>query len=227
MTTRILVVEDSTRIAALLQQGLSEEGHEVAVEYDGEQGFQRALHERFDAAVVDVMLPGRSGIDLVQGLRDASNPLPVLLLTARDQTEDKILGLDAGADDYLTKPFELAELSARVRAMLRRSAGSGPVLRLGEIELEPATRQVRRAGASVDLTPREFALLEFLLRNPNRALSRAMIMQQVWDIHFDPGTNVVDVFINALRTKLDPDRNHIQTVRGVGYRMVEPEATPQ
>jgi DNA-binding response OmpR family regulator len=223
MTTRILVVEDSPRIAGLLEKGLTEEGYAVEVAADGDRGYELGVEGRFDAAVIDVMLPGRSGIEVVRGLREADVRVPVLLLTARDHVDDKILGLDAGADDYLTKPFEFTELTARIRALLRRTGAGGSTIRIGELELEPATRQVRRGEALVELTPREYALLEYLMRNPNRPLTRQMIMQHVWDIHFDPGTNVVDVFINALRAKLDPDRKHIQTLRGVGYTIREPE----
>jgi DNA-binding response OmpR family regulator len=222
---RILVVEDSPRIVGFLQKGLSEEGYVVETAADGDEGLAKARSQEFDAAVVDVMLPGRSGIELLRDLRASGSRLPVLLLTARDRTEDKVEGLDAGADDYLTKPFDFTELMARLRALLRRSGGApAPTLRAGEVELDPARREVRRAGAPVSLTPKEFALLEYLLRNPNRPLSRATLMEHVWGIRFDPGTNVVDVFINALRNKLDPDRRLIQTVRGVGYMVKAPSA---
>jgi two-component system OmpR family response regulator len=223
---RILVVEDSVRIAGFLQKGLREEGYTVELAGDGDTAFQLGSSERFDAAVVDVMLPGRNGIELVRDLRASGAGYPVLLLTARDRTEDKVAGLDAGADDYLTKPFDFTELTARLRALLRRPGGAGPaILRAGELELDPATREVRRAGEVVELTPREFSLLEFLMRNAGRPLTRAAIMEHVWGIRFDPGTNVVDVFINALRNKLDPARERILTVRGVGYtlRSGEPE----
>jgi DNA-binding response OmpR family regulator len=176
-----------------------------------------------------VMIPGRSGLELVRDLRAAGVALPVLLLTARDRTEDKVQGLDSGADDYLTKPFEFSELTARLRALLRRSGGPGSpaVLRAGDLEMDPATREVRRGSEAVELTPKEFALLEFLLRNVDRPLSRATLMEHVWGIRFDPGTNIVDVCINALRNKLqDRDRGLIQTVRGVGYVVRAPE-TPE
>lgn len=219
---RVLIVEDSPRISSFLEKGLSEEGYAVATAADGNTGLALAQAEEFDVAIVDVMLPGRSGIELVRDLREAGSTLPVLLLTARDGTEDKIAGLDAGADDYLTKPFDFSELTARLRALLRRTGtGSAPQLRAGDLELDPARREVRRAGVPVTLTPKEFALLEYLLRNPDRPLSRAMIMEHVWGIRFDPGTNVVDVFINSLRNKVDPQRSVIQTVRGVGY-MIRP-----
>jgi|SRR5687767_9390214 len=222
---RILVVEDNPRIAAFLQKGLREEGYVVEVAGDGDTAFQKATTQGFDAAVVDVMIPGRSGVELVRDLRELQVPLPVVMLTARDRTEDKVAGLDAGADDYLTKPFEFSELSARLRALLRRAAGTGApaVLRAGDLEMDPAAREVRRAGRGVELTPREYALLEYLLRNAGRPLSRAALMEHVWGIRFDPGTNIVDVCINALRTKLDDrDRGLIQTVRGVGYAIKPP-----
>jgi two-component system, OmpR family, response regulator len=219
---RILVVEDNPRISAFLQKGLREEGYVVEVASDGDTAFRRATEEGFDAAVVDVMIPGRSGVQLVGDLREAGVRLPVLLLTARDRTEDKVAGLDAGADDYLTKPFEFSELTARVRSLLRRGStpGAPAVLRAGDLEMDPALRRVRRSGGAVELTPREFSLLEYLLRNAGRPLSRAAIMEHVWGIRFDPGTNIVDVCINSLRTKLDDrDRGLIQTVRGVGYAL--------
>jgi two-component system, OmpR family, response regulator len=222
---RILVVEDNPRIAAFLQKGLREEGYVVEVAEDGDTAFRKATGEGFDAAVVDVMIPGRSGIQLVRDLRDGGVRLPVLLLTARDATEDKVEGLDAGADDYLTKPFEFSELMARLRSLLRRlgSPGASALLRAGDLEMDPATRGVRRGGAAVELTPREFSLLEYLLRNAGRPLSRAAIMEHVWGIRFDPGTNIVDVCINSLRTKLDDrDRALIRTVRGVGYAVRPP-----
>jgi two-component system OmpR family response regulator len=215
---RILVVEDSPRILNFLRKGLSEEGYAVETAADGDAGFAKASAQEFDAAVVDVMLPGRTGIEMVRDLRDGGSRIPILLLTARERTQDKIEGLDAGADDYLTKPFDFTELTARLRALLRRAGPApSPTLRLGPLEPDPASREVRRNGEQVQLTPKEFALLEYLLRNPNRPLSRATIMEHVWGIRFDPGTNVVDVFINALRNKLDPQHEILQTVRGVGY----------
>ncbi len=220
---RILVVEDSPRISGFLRKGLSEEGYVVETAADGDAGFEKARSQQFDAAVVDLMLPGRGGIELLRDLRSTGSRLPVLLLTARDRIEDKVEGLDAGADDYLTKPFDFTELMARLRALLRRSGGApAPVLRAAALELDPAKREVRLAGEPVSLTPKEFALLEYLLRNPNRPLSRATLMEHVWGIRFDPGTNVVDVFINALRNKLDPERSLIHTVRGVGYMVKAP-----
>ena len=220
---KVLIVEDSTRISSFLRKGLEEEGYTVETCADGDEALVTALDQQFDAAIVDVMLPGRSGLELVSELRKSGERMPILLLTARDRTEDKIVGLDAGADDYLTKPFDFTELTARLRALLRRSTGgASPVLSAGDVELDPATREVRRGEKEVSLTPKEYALLEYLLRNVNRPLSRATLMEHVWGIRFDPGTNVVDVFINSLRNKIDPERELIQTVRGVGYMIKAP-----
>jgi DNA-binding response OmpR family regulator len=221
---RILVVEDNPRILTFLRKGLAEEGYSVETSENGDDGFAKGTEQDFDAAIVDIMLPGRSGLDLVRDLREAGVRMPILVLTARDNTADKIEGLDAGADDYLTKPFDFTELTARLRALLRRSSTvSGPVLKVGDIELDPPLREVRRKGEPVTLTPKEYSLFEYLLRNLNRPLSRATLMEHVWGIRFDPGTNVVDVFINSLRNKLDPERQLIQTVRGVGYVLKAPD----
>lgn len=221
---RILIVEDNPRILAFIAKGLREEGYIVETAVDGDSAFDKARTQGFDAAVVDVMIPGRSGFDLVRDLRAADVALPVLMLTARDRTEDKVEGLDSGADDYLTKPFDFSELTARLRALLRRRvAGAPAVLRVGDLEMDPATREVRRGSTSVELTPREFSLLEYLLRNADRPLSRATLMEHVWGIRFDPGTNIVDVCVNALRNKLGRDPELIHTVRGVGYAIRTPE----
>lgn len=221
---RILIVEDNPRILAFLAKGLREEGYVVETAADGDSAFDKARTQGFDAAVVDVMIPGRSGFDLVRDLRAGGVALPVLMLTARDRTEDKVEGLDSGADDYLTKPFDFSELTARLRALLRRRvAGAPATLRVGDLEMDPATREVRRGSHSVELTPREFSLLEYLLRNADRPLSRATLMEHVWGIRFDPGTNIVDVCVNALRNKLGRDPELIHTVRGVGYAIRAPE----
>ena len=221
---RILIVEDNPRILAFLAKGLREEGYIVETAADGDSAFDKARTQGFDAAVVDVMIPGRSGFDLVRDLRTSGVALPVLMLTARDRTEDKVEGLDSGADDYLTKPFDFSELTARLRALLRRRvAGAPAVLRVGDLEMDPATREVRRGSSSVELTPREFSLLEYLLRNADRPLSRATLMEHVWGIRFDPGTNIVDVCVNALRNKLGREPELIHTVRGVGYAIRTPE----
>jgi len=221
---RILIVEDNPRILAFLAKGLREEGYVVETAVDGDAAFDKARTQGFDAAVVDVMIPGRTGFDLVRDLRSAEVNLPVLLLTAKDRTEDKVEGLDSGADDYLTKPFDFSELTARLRALLRRrTAGAPATLRVGDLEMDPATREVRRGVHSVELTPREFALLEYLLRNAERPLSRATLMEHVWGIRFDPGTNIVDVCVNSLRNKLGREPELIHTVRGVGYAIRAPE----
>jgi len=221
---RILIVEDNPRILAFLAKGLREEGYVVETAADGDSAFEKARTQGFDAAVVDVMIPGRSGFDLLRDLRATGIALPVLMLTARDRTEDKVEGLDSGADDYLTKPFDFSELTARLRALLRRRvAGAPATLRVGDLEMDPATREVRRGSQSVELTPREFSLLEYLLRNADRPLSRATLMEHVWGIRFDPGTNIVDVCVNALRNKLGRDPELIHTVRGVGYAIRTPE----
>ena len=221
---RILIVEDNPRILSFLAKGLREEGYVVETATDGDSAFDKARTQGFDAAVVDVMIPGRTGFDLVRDLRASNIALPVLLLTARDQTEDKVEGLDSGADDYLTKPFDFSELTARLRALLRRRvAGAPATLRVGDLEMDPATREVRRGATLVELTPREFSLLEYLLRNADRPLSRATLMEHVWGIRFDPGTNIVDVCVNALRNKLGREPELIHTVRGVGYAIRAPE----
>ncbi len=221
---RILIVEDNPRILAFIAKGLREEGYVVETAADGDSAFDKARTQGFDAAVVDVMIPGRSGFDLVRDLRASGIALPVLMLTARDRTEDKVEGLDSGADDYLTKPFDFSELTARLRALLRRRvAGAPATLRVGDLEMDPATREVRRGSQGVELTPREFSLLEYLLRNADRPLSRATLMEHVWGIRFDPGTNIVDVCVNALRNKLGRDPELIHTVRGVGYAIRTPE----
>lgn len=221
---RILIVEDNPRILAFLAKGLREEGYVVETTEDGDSAFEKARTQGFDAAVVDVMIPGRSGFDLVRDLRASDIALPVLLLTAKDRTEDKVEGLDSGADDYLTKPFDFSELTARLRALLRRRvAGAPATLRVGDLEMDPATREVRRGSHAVELTPREFSLLEYLLRNADRPLSRATLMEHVWGIRFDPGTNIVDVCVNALRNKLGREPELIHTVRGVGYAIRAPE----
>ena len=217
---RILLVEDDRKVASFIRKGLSEEGYAVDVAPDGETGLARGLDRLHDVIVLDVMLPGKPGFQVLRELRQARVATPVLLLTAREAVEDKVQGLDAGADDYLTKPFAFAELLARVRALLRRGkAGQAPILQVADLTLDPATRAVKRGGEAIPLTNREFALLEYFLRNPGRVLTRTMIAEHVWDYSFDSGTNVIDVYVNYLRKKIDADRapKLIHTVRGVGY----------
>lgn len=217
---RILLVEDDRKVASFIRMGLEEEGHAVDVASDGEAGLSMGLDRLHDVIILDVMLPRKPGFQVVRELRQAKVATPVLLLTARDTVEDKVQGLDAGADDYLTKPFAFAELLARVRALLRRRADArAPILRVADLVLDPATRTVKRGDEPVTLTNREFALLEYFLRNPGRVLTRTMIAEHVWDYSFDSSTNVIDVYVNYLRKKIDAGRETklLHTVRGVGY----------
>jgi heavy metal response regulator len=217
---RILLVEDDRKVASFIRRGLEEEGYAVDLASDGETGLAMALDRLHDVIVLDVMLPGKPGFQVVRELRQAKVATPVLLLTARDAVEDKVQGLDAGADDYLTKPFAFAELLARVRALLRRGKEArAPVLQVADLTLDPATRTVKRAGEAISMTNREFALLEYFLRNPGRVLTRTMIAEHVWDYSFDTATNVIDVYVNYLRKKIDAGRERklLHTVRGVGY----------
>lgn len=217
---RILLVEDDRKVASFIRKGLTEEGYAVDVAHDGEMGLLMGLDRLHDVIVLDVMLPQKPGFQVLRELRQAKVTTPVLLLTARDAVEDKVQGLDAGADDYLTKPFAFAELLARVRALLRRvKAAQAPVLQVADLTLDPAARTVKRGGEAIPLTNREFALLEYFLRSPGRVLTRTMIAEHVWDYSFDAGTNVIDVYVNYLRKKIDAGRESklIHTVRGVGY----------
>ena len=217
---RILVVEDEKKVASFIKKGLEEEGYAVDVAADGEEGLAMALTGVHDLIILDIRLPKMDGLRVLQELRRDSVSVPVLLLTVRATIEDKVLGLDAGADDYLTKPFAFQELVARVRALLRRRAEAEPtVLRVGDLRLDPARRTVTRGGETIDLTPREFALLDYFMRNPDRVLTRTMIAEHVWDYSFDTATNVIDVYVNYLRRKVDADREPklLRTIRGVGY----------
>jgi DNA-binding response OmpR family regulator len=223
---RVLVVEDEKKVASFIRRGLEAEHYEVDVAHDGAAGLRQALATSYDVVILDVMLPGRDGLDVVRELRSRRHAVPILLLTARAGVSDKVAGLDLGADDYLTKPFEFVELLARVRALLRRGAAAGPpTLTVGDLALDPATRTVTRAGQPIDLSPREYALLEFFMRNPRRVLSRTLIAQHVWGVDFDTFTNVIDVYVNYLRRKIDTnfEPKLLQTVRGVGYVLKEPD----
>ncbi|HTX53257.1 MAG TPA: response regulator transcription factor [Candidatus Baltobacteraceae bacterium] len=226
---RILVVEDDKKVASFVQKGLEEEGYAVDVAPDGETGLMMAQDRVHDVFVFDVLLPKKSGLQVVRELRQARIATPVLLLTARDTIEDKVQGLDAGADDYLTKPFAFAELLARVRALLRRGTDArSPKLQVADLVLDPTTRSVTRGGSPISLTNREFALLEYLLRNAGRVVTRTMIAERVWDYNFDSGTNVIDVYINYLRKKIDAGKEPklLHTIRGAGY-MLKPDADPR
>ena len=218
---RILVVEDEKKVASFIKKGLQQEGYAVDTAHDGHEAAQNANAFDYDLVVLDLMLPKRSGLDVLREVRTLKPSLPVLVLTAKGAIEDKVAGLDAGADDYIIKPFAFAELSARIRALLRRGAQENTRLRIADLEMDTAARQVRRAGNMIDLKMKEYALLEFLLRNAHRAVTRTMIVEHVWDIHFDSVSNVVDVHINSLRNKIDKGFTPplIHTVRGVGYML--------
>jgi two-component system OmpR family response regulator len=216
---RVLVVEDDAKIASFVVKGLKQEGYAVDHAPDGDTGLALAASTAYDAVVVDVMLPGLDGLSLVKRIRAAHNDTPVLFLSARSGVEDRVRGLQAGGDDYLTKPFAFAELSARLQALIRRAtrAPESTKLSVGDVALDLVSRVVTVAGTPVELQPREFALLEYLLRHPGRPVTKTMILEHVWDYSFDPQTNVVDVLMSRLRAKVDPGRSRIETVRGVGY----------
>ena len=218
---RILVAEDDDVIAGFVAQGLREAGFVVDVAATGPDGLKKALAGGYDAAVIDVMLPGLDGLALIEELRAKKIVTPVLILSARHTVDDRVRGLQAGGDDYLTKPFAFAELLARVQALLRRAGGTPEPTRLvlGDVSLDLLSRRVERAGTVLDLRPREFALLEYLMRHPGRVLSKTMILSHVWGYSFDPGTNVVDVLVSRLRDKVDEGfaTKLIHTVRGAGY----------
>jgi DNA-binding response OmpR family regulator len=221
MSSQILIIEDEPGIVDFLERGLRSHGYEVASAQDGVSGAERALKEPFDLIVLDMMLPGRSGLEVLHDLHEAKPSLPVIALTARGEVEDRVAGLDAGAIDYLTKPFSLSELAARIRAQLRVAAQAPTTtLTAGDVEVDLITRQVRRSGVPVRLSTTEFELLSYLLRNPGRVLSREQILRAVWGYEYDPGTNVVDVYVGYLRRKLraGEEKDPIVTVRSVGYR---------
>jgi two-component system OmpR family response regulator len=218
----ILLVEDEVKMARALRRGLEQEGHTVDVSTDGDDGLSKALEYDYDAVVLDVMLPGRDGFSICRELRASGRWSPVLMLTARDAVDDRIRGLDAGADDYLVKPFAFGELLARLRALVRRGPTERPpVISVGDVELDPAAHTVTRSGQAVELSAREFALLEFLMRHPGEVLSRARILEQVWDYSYSGFSNVVDVYVAYLRRKMERPfgRPLIRTVRGVGYAL--------
>ncbi len=221
---RILIIEDHAKTADLVSAALRKEGDEVTWRDDGEQGLQTALTGNFDALVIDIMLPGRSGLSVMRELRARGHHTPALMLSARGEVEQRVDGLDAGADDYLPKPFAMSELKARLRALLRRGAvAKTTVLTVADLTCDTATREVRRAGKRIELSDRERRLLECLMRAEGRVVSRRDIIAAVWEYDFDPGTNLVDVYIRRLRLKLDTDSRAplLHTVRGLGYMLAE------
>ena len=217
---RILVIEDDPTVGQYVKRGLEEQRWSVDLVTDGEEGERRAASEAYDLIVLDMRLPGKSGLALLHSLRARGFERPVLVLTAQDAVDAKVNALRAGADDYVTKPFAFEELLARVEALARRPrAMASPMHHVGDLELNRDTREVRRAGELIELTPKEYAVLEYLMRHQGRVMSRTLITEYAWGYHFDPGTNIVDVVINHLRKKIDSkhDRKLITTVRGVGY----------
>lgn len=225
---RILVVEDEKKMASFIARGLKEEGYAVDVAADGETAWDYVLSNDYDLLVVDWMLPKMNGHILCGKIREKGCLTPILMLTARDSVEDKIKGLDQGADDYMTKPFSFDELLARIRALLRRPRDlkDEAVLKCGNVSLDLLTRRAFVNSSEVTLSQKEFALLEFLIRKKGEVISRSQIAEHVWDLHFDPMSNTIDVYINFLRKKIDAEnaKSHIETIRGVGYRMHNPDA---
>ncbi len=216
---RILVVEDDEKIASFIVKGLKQNGYAVDHSPDGEQAFALAKTVAYDAAVVDLMLPKLDGLKLIEQLRAGGVRTPVLILSAKASVDDRVQGLQAGGDDYLTKPFAFSELLARVQALIRRATQTVEPTRLtaGDLTLDLLRREVRRGGQLIELPPREFALLEYLMRHPHRVVTKTMILEHIFDFSFDPQTNVVDVLVHRLRSKADPDKQMIHTLRGVGY----------
>ncbi|MFN3446132.1 MAG: response regulator transcription factor [Bacteroidia bacterium] len=219
---KILVIEDEPKVASFIKQGLEEQSNNVTIAYDGFFGHKLATENEFDVIVLDLMIPYMNGLELCKKLREEGIKTPILMLTALGTTDDKVTGLETGADDYLVKPFEFKELVARIRALSKRYTDTvqlPKILKVADLEMNLDEKSVRRSGKSIDLTAKEFSLLEFLLRNKNRVVSRAEISEKVWDIHFDTGTNVIDVYVNFLRKKVDKefDRKLIQTMVGMGY----------
>jgi two-component system OmpR family response regulator len=223
---RVLVVEDEPKMASLVQRALTQEGYAVDVARDGAEALWAAAEWDYDAIVLDAMIPAPDGFEVCRQLRKDQRWSPVLMLTARDSVADRVRGLDAGADDYLTKPFALSELTARLRALTRRSLGARPVeLEVGDLTLDTAQHEVRRANTPIALSPKEFSLLELFMREAGQVLTRSHILDHVWDVAYDGSSNVVDVYVSSLRRKVDVPfgRHDIETVRGVGYRLRLPD----
>jgi DNA-binding response OmpR family regulator len=222
---RILLVEDERKVASFIQKGLEEEQYQVDVVHDGEEGLRRALASEHALIVLDLLLPKRDGMSILREVRERRIDTPVLILTAKDSVEDRVAGLNSGCDDYLPKPFAFAELLARSRALLRRKATDrGVTLAVGDLVLDPVSHRVTRAGKNVELTSREYALLQYFMHHPNQILTRTMIVEQVWGYDFDNFSNVVDVYVNYLRNKIDRtfEPKLLHTVRGIGYVLKQP-----
>jgi heavy metal response regulator len=223
---RILVVEDEKKVASFIKRGLEEEDFAVDVAFDGEEGLYLAENNPYDVILMDLMLPKKDGLTVIRELRAKDISTPVLCLTAKDSVEDIVSGLESGSDDYLTKPFAFGELLARVKALVRRiSKDRGAEIHFADLRLDPVTHKIWRSDKEIDLTAKEYALLEYFMRNPNEVLTRAMIAEHVWDYTFDSFTNIIDVYVNYLRKKVDKDfsKKLIHTVRGVGYVLKEEE----
>ncbi|MGD2089363.1 MAG: response regulator transcription factor [Candidatus Aminicenantes bacterium] len=223
---RILIAEDDRKVAGFLKKGLKEEHYAVDVCYDGEDALFQAQVNQYDLIILDVMLPKRNGFSVCKAIREEGILSPILMLTARDQLEDKVKGLREGADDYLTKPFAFEELLARIQALLRRTQDyKTKTLNVGNLELDPVSRKITRAGKPITLTGKEYALLEYLMRNKGRVITQSMIIDHVWDMNYDGLSNVVNVYINHLREKIDKgfSQKYIHTIRGVGYKIDENE----
>ena len=223
---KILVIEDEKKIASFIRKGLEAQGFVVDAAFRGDDGYALAVAHPYDAVVLDIMLPGRDGLSILRSLRERKMTVPVILLTARGELNERLEGLNLGADDYLTKPFFVEELIARLQAVTRRTAGKPQsLLEADDLTVNLLTREVMRGGRRIELTAREFALLEQLMRAPGRVFTRVQICEQVWSYDFDPGTNIVDVYVQRLRKKIDGDApvKLIETIRGVGYRLKAPE----
>jgi DNA-binding response OmpR family regulator len=220
---RILIAEDDRKVATFIQKGLQQEGYAADVVHNGTDADYHAVSVDYDLVILDLMLPGRLGLDVLRRIRSQKPHLPVLILTGRTSVEERVAGLDSGADDYMTKPFAFTEISARIRALMRRGSRADTRLRVADLELSTATREVWRAGEFIELKPREYALLEFLMRHAHKPVTRTMIIEHVWDIHFDSISNVVEVHVNSLRNKIDNGRNAtlVRTVRGIGYMLTD------
>jgi two-component system OmpR family response regulator len=226
MSMRILIIEDDQQIASFVTKGLQQAGFAVDHVSDGEEGLQMAELNPYDAMVIDIMLPGLDGFSVIERLRSGGNTTPILVLSARGSLDDKLKGFQTGSDDYLTKPFSFSELQARLQALLRRTTRGQRqnVLEVGDLKMDLLSRKVSRGSREIELQPREFALLEYLMRNSGNVVSKTMILEHVWDYHFDPQTNVVDVLVHRLRNKIDKDfqTKLLHTVRGVGYVLKVP-----